>query len=159
MSEVLASTGTITRAPERRSAVAALQRLEMWRHGMAGTIFSFEPIIFESPSKLFKVKFEPDFGLRLHGKRTAFHLWNTQKPNLAPGATYAALSLVAEAYQGRDGAPDDVAVLSVREPPNAFLLSSVTVPSTLVVSIIEQIEDAIRGTATPLPPPEDRPAT
>jgi hypothetical protein len=159
MPDVLASTSTITRLSERLSAVAALQRLEKWRAAMPGTIFGFEPVVFESPAKLFRVKFEPDFGLRVHGQNTAFHLWNTQTPNLAPGRTYAALALVADAYQGHEDAPDDVAVLSVREPPTAFLLSSVMVPSALVASIVDDLEDIIEDTLTPPPPPDDRPIT
>jgi hypothetical protein len=158
MPDVLASTSTIKKPSERLSAITALQRLETWRAGMSGTIVTFEPVIFESPGKLFKVKFEPDFGVLIHGQITAFHLWNTQKPNLAAGSAYAALALVAEAYQDHDRAPGDVAVLSTRhDPPQELRLGDVPAPLALASSIIEQIEDDIRGATTSLPPPEDRP--
>ncbi|MDU7523827.1 MAG: hypothetical protein E7K72_21025, partial [Roseomonas mucosa] len=63
--DVLTSAGTITKLPERRSAVAALQRLDLWRRSAPGPVFQGEPVIYESPRRLFRVRFEPDFSIRL----------------------------------------------------------------------------------------------
>jgi len=157
MTDVMASAGRIVRLQERQSATLALQRLELWRAATPGDILYFSPVVFESPRHLFKVKFEPDFGLRVRGKTTAIHLWNTKHPKLSPGATYAALSLVAQAFETQEGAPEDVGVLSIREPPTAYLLSEVSDRSTIAASIMERMEEIIRGTISPPPPPEDRP--
>ena len=158
MADVIASAGNITRLPERLSAIAALQRLELWRAATPGEILQFAPVEFESPRSLFKVKFEPDFGLRIRGKTTAVHLWNTQRPQLSPGATFAALSLVAQAYQSREDGPEDVAVLSIREPPALYLLSQVRDRSAIAALMVERVEKTIQGTVQPPAAPEDRPA-
>ena len=158
MTDVIASAGRIVRLPERQSAALALQRLERWRAATPGDVLYFAPVVFESPRHLFKVKFEPDFGFRIGGKATAIHLWNTKYPKLAPGMTYAALSLVARAFEIRESAPEDVGVLSIREPPTAYLLSEVSDRSRIAALIVEQVEGIIQGTTPPPPPPEDRPA-
>ena len=158
MTDVIASAGKIVRLPERQSATLALQRLELWRAVTPGDVLHFAPVVFESPRHLFKVKFEPDFGLWIGGKATALHLWNTKHPKLAPGMTYAALSLVARAFETQEGAPEDVGVLSIREPPTAYLLSEVSDRSGIAALIVEQMEEIIQGTTPPPPPPEDRPA-
>jgi hypothetical protein len=80
------------------------------------------PSFMKVRTQLFRVRFEPDFGIRIHGKATALHLWNTKFPKLAPNTTYAALALVAQSLQHQDGNPDDIGVLSLREPPTAYLL-------------------------------------
>lgn len=158
LADVVASANTITRLPERLSAVAALTRLDTWRHDTAGTLFTYRPAAFESPSRRFKVKFEPDFGLQIRGAGTAFHIWNNKAPKLATGPTYAALHLIGEVYQGHDTMPDDIAVLSLREPPAVYRLGEVADMTDLAASITARLEDAIEeegGTA--LPPPEERP--
>jgi hypothetical protein len=155
--DVIALANAITSLSERTSAVAALSRLALWRTETAGPIIGFSPVAFESPSHLFKVKFDPDFGVLIHGKPTAIHLWNTKTVELAPGATYAALALVAQAYESQDGGPEDVGVLSMHEPPTLYLLSQVSDPSVAAASIVDHIEDIIQGTTSPPPPPEDHP--
>ena len=158
MPAVIASASAITRASERQSAIAALQRLEGWRVATPGEIVDISPVVFESPRHLFRVRFEPTLGLRIRGRTTAFHIWNTQRPKLASGPTYAALALVAKAYHSQGDGPDDVGVLSLREPVVAYFLSAVSDPSTLAASLVEHIEEIIGGGPPPPPPrPEDRP--
>jgi hypothetical protein len=157
MPDVITSAGTIVQLPERLSATLALQRLELWRIATPGAILQFSPVVFESPRHLFRVKFEPDFGLRIGGKNTAIHLWNTKQPNLSPGATYAALWLAAQAFRDQEHAPDDVGVLSIREPPTLYLLSQVRDASAVAASIVERMEETIQETPPPPPLPEDRP--
>lgn len=157
MADVVASAGRIVRLPERQSAVLALQRLELWRDTTPGEILAFPIVVFESPRHLFRVKFEPDFGLRIAGKPTAIHLWNTKHPPLASGPTYAALTLVAAAFQDEDDLPEDLGVLSIREPAKLYLLSDVSDRSAATASIVEWLEDTIEDTLPPPPPPEDRP--
>ena len=157
LSSVLASAHTIVQQPERASAVAALKQLELWRACSAGEIIDFAPTVYESPRQLFRVKFEPDFGILIHGSATAFHLWNTKSVKLAPNMTFAALALVADAYRSQDDGPDDVGVLSLREPPTTYLLSQAWDHSAVAASIVEQIEDIMQGPAPPPSLPEDRP--
>ena len=157
LGSVIASAETITRTSERQSAVAALERLAMWRDEHPGEMVTPPLIAFESPSHLFRVRFEPDFGLRLGGKTTAFHIWNTKRPRLAPGITYAALTAVAQAFEGQQGVPDDIGVLSMREPPAAYLLSDVPNQDMLAARVIARLEDIFRGSTPPAPQREDRP--
>lgn len=157
LAEVMAAAERIKRPAERNSALEALQRLEPWRSANPGRIFSVSPVSFESPSRLFKVQFEADFGLRSRGKTTAIHIWNTMRPPLAPGAVYGALALVVQSYAGRDEIPADVGVLSMREPPRLFKSSDVADQSMLAAAIVSRLEDTIRGTIPPMAPPERRP--
>ena len=157
IADVLASAETIVKAPERLSAIAALERLDIWRGAVTGTVVSVPPITFESPGHLFRVKFEADFGLRIGTTTAAIHIWNTKRPLLASGPTYAALSLIAQAFELHDDAPDDIGVLSLREPTLLYRLSDVSDPSALASSLVDQLEDTIRG-ATPPPPSPDHPS-
>jgi hypothetical protein len=157
LEDVTASTGTIARLPERQSAVAALQRLALWREATSGTILRFSPATYESPRHLFKVGFEPDFGLLIGGKATALHIWNTKTPKLSPGAVYAALTLIAEAYRDKAGAPKDLGVLSVREPVTLYLLSEAADWSGVATAIVRQFEEVFQGPRPSPAPPEDRP--
>jgi hypothetical protein len=157
LSDMLASAAAITQLPERVSAVAALHRLALWRTKRDGQVLTFPPIVFESPSHLFKVRFEPDFGMLVQDKPTAIHLWNTKSVKLSPAATYASLALAAQAYQGQEFGPDDVGVLSMHEPPSLYRLSQVPARSALSTSAIEHIEGLIYGAMSEPTRREDRP--
>jgi hypothetical protein len=157
IAEILASAEKITRSSERQSALGALQRLETWRAAHPGRIVAVPPAIFESPAHLFRVKFEADFGLHARGRTTAIHLWNTMRPPLSADATYAAITLAAQAFDSLDDAPGDLGVLSMREPSRLYRLSDVGDQSALAASIVERLEETIRGTIRPLPSPEHRP--
>lgn len=158
MASVLASAAGITTDHERASAIAALERLEAWRLDTPGEIVNVNATIYESPHGLFSVRYEPAFGLKVAGQTTAFHIWNTKHPPLAPGPTFAALSLIDQAYDIEGKRPDDVAVLSLRGEPHTFALSDVADMSDLAEALVDRIEDIIDGGPSPSPnAPEDHP--
>ncbi len=111
--ELLSKAEAIKRIPERVSAKRGLQALGAWRVLNPGPIFSFEPVLFESPGRYFKVQFLPNFGVQLGGKNVAVHVWNTASPELDVRMTYAALSLFPALYKQHEACPDDLAVLSL----------------------------------------------
>lgn len=157
ISEVLASAETITRASERLSAIGALKRLEIWREKYPQEIVTVPTTIFESPGGLFRVKFQADFGLRVSGKTIAIHIWNTKHPLLAAGAVYSAMTLVSQGFEGQDNGPDDIGVLSLREPSHLYQLSEVSDQSALAASFVDQVEETIRNSTPPPPPPGHHP--
>lgn len=128
-----------------------------WRCATPGEILHFPPVVFESPRSLFKVKFEPDFGLRIAGKPTAIHLWNTAKPKLALGPTYAALTLAAQSYEAYRDGPTDIGVLSMRDPPSFYPLSAAPDHSAAAIAMLEHVEETILETTLPPPPAEEHP--
>ena len=160
--EVLLTAEDIARAPERRSAKTGLERLGIWRVLNAGPILSFEPVLFESPAKNFKVQFLPNFGIRLGGETLAVHIWNTAKTDLDIRMTYAALSLFPALYADEKAQPDDIAVLSL---PNSRLyrLSEVEdqteVGRRLVRRLDDLFEEIRREPTKPNAPPKGRPVT
>lgn len=157
IADLLMSAGKIVQPPERLSAMAGLERLALWRAAHPGPILDFAPVTFESPGHLFKVKFEPDLGLPLLGTSTAIHFWNTKTPALSLNATYVALALAAQAYEKQEGAPEDVAVLSIREPPTLYRLSETGDWSSVAASVVERLEEIIEGPSSPPPSPGDHP--
>ena len=158
MEDVAASITEIVRAPEQQSARVGLERLEQWRREHPGTIVPFAPVTYESPAGLYRVVFTPDFGVRIGRATVAVHLWNTARPALTPRMVYAALSLFASLYAATDYPPDDIAVLSLREP-RLYRLSEAGRFAGLGVSLAGRIEDMLRDVSDELglPPPEDRP--
>lgn len=159
MEEVLASVAGIARAPEQASARIGLQRLEEWRGAHPGVIVPFAPAIYESPARLFKISFTADFGVRLGRDVIAVHIWNTARPELSPRMVYAALSLFAPVYAAMEDSPDDIAVLSLREP-RLYRLSEAGRYAGLGTSLAERIEEMLREVRDELrlPLPDDRPA-
>jgi len=161
LAHLIASAETIAQPPERKSAIAALELLETWRNNTPGKIINFGSVVFESPRHLFRVRFEPDFGILHQGRPTAIHIWNTKLPKLSLGPTRAALALVAQAFQDQQNKPEDVGVLSLREPVATYLLSDSPNPAALSKTLIEYVEEIIRKTPPGGPPgpaqPEDRP--
>lgn len=160
MADVMASVGRITRAPEQNSARAALERLETWRSENPGAMVPYSSATYESPGGLFKVVFTPDFGLRLGTHDTAVHIWNTAKPALASRTVYAALSLFPGIYANADGAPDDLALLSLREPPHLYRLSDGEEFAAVGARIAGSIEEIFREERDELglpPPGQPRP--
>jgi hypothetical protein len=158
MPDLLASAGQIVQPPERLSAVAGLERLALWRAKNPAVVLDVAPVTYESPQHLFKVEFKADFAVPRHGEKTAIHIWNTKTPALVPGAVYAALSLIAQACENEEGAPDDFGVLSLREPTILYLLSEAADWSGVAATLVERIEDIIQGPALPPPQPEDHPS-
>ena len=158
MEDVMASIAQIVRAPEQASARLGLERLDEWRAAHPGAIVPYAPITYESPAGLFKVTFTADFGIRLGRDGIAAHLWNTATPALSPRMVYAALSLFEPLYAASDNPPDDIAVLSLREP-RLYRLSEAGRFAGLGVSLANRIEDMMRDIADELDLPghEDRP--
>jgi hypothetical protein len=160
--DVLLTTAEIKRPPERRSAKTGLERLGIWRDFNAGPILSFEPVLFESPAKNFKVQFLPNFGIQLNRQNVAVHIWNTAKPDLDVRMAYAALSLFPSLYALQEVPPDDIAVLSL---PNSQLyrLSEVEDQSEIGRRLVRRLDDLFEEVrdepVKPSPPPKDRPAT
>jgi len=115
-------------------------------------------VTYESPAGLFRVNFTADFGVRIGRDAVAVHLWNTATPALSPRMVYAALSLFAPLYAATDNPPDDIAVLSLREP-RLYRLSEAGRYAGLGSSLASRIEELLRDVSDELglPPPEDRP--
>jgi hypothetical protein len=160
MEDIVASIAEIARAPEQASTRVGLQRLEEWRRAHPGAIVPFAPATYESPSGLFKVNFTADFGVRIGRDSVAVHLWNTATPELSPRRVYAALSLFAPVYAGIGNPPDDISVLSLREP-RLYRLSEAGRYAGLGASLADRIEEMLRDASRELglPPPEERPGS
>lgn len=158
MEHVVGSISDIARAPEQASARIGLQRLEEWRRAQPGAIIPFAPMTYESPAGLFKVTFTADFGVRIGRESVAVHLWNTAAPELAPRMVYAALSMFPPLYATIDNPPDDIAVLSLREP-RLYRLSEAGRYAGLGAGLADRIEEMLRDVTQELglPPPEERP--
>ena len=161
MDEVLSSVSEISRAPEQRSARNGLERLNAWRRDNPGPILSYAPVSYESPGGLYKVGFNPDFGLNIGGQGVAIHVWNTARPDLVPRMAYAALSLIAPQYEGQNNAPDDLGVLSLPDM-KLYRLSDAGRYAGLGPGLAERLEDLMREVQNSLDqpsgePPEDRP--
>jgi len=158
---LLLEAAAITNPAEGRSAVAALQYLRDWQEDHPIDPTTLQPRSYESPSKRFKVKFTPDFGIKIGDIRVSIHIWNTKIPSLDARMTYAALSLFAELYEDEVDGPLDLAVLSV--PDNRlYRLSDVPNPAVLaarvvalVEALVEEIGDEIRRPS--FPPGPDQP--
>lgn len=142
LEEVLASLADIKRSSERLSAIQALTRLAGWRAGNPGELLNYGPATYSHGSGLFKVAFTPDFGVKLGHVRTAVHIWNTGKPALTTRTVYAALSLFPGLYEGSD-APDDFALLSLREP-QIYRLSEAGRYAGLGESVAEKVAESFR---------------
>lgn len=158
MEDIMASVTQIARAPEQASARLGLHRLEEWRLANPGAIIPYTPVTYESPSQLFKVTFTADFGVRIGSDGVAVHLWNTAFPSLSPRMVYAALSLFERPYSAAHNPPDDLAVLSLREP-RLYRLSDAGRFAGLGASLAARIEDMMRDISDELELPghEDRP--
>lgn len=160
MQDIVASISDIARAPEQASARVGLQRLEEWRSAHPGAIVPFAPVIYESPAGLFRVNFTADFGVRIGREAVAVHLWNTATPELSARLVYATLSLFAPVYAATDNPPEDIAVLSLREP-RLYRLSEAGRYAGLGASLADRIEEMLRDVSQELglPPAEERPGS
>lgn len=157
LEDVVATLQAIKQAPERLSAIQALERLAMWRSDNPGDLLRFTPMTYSHPSGLFKVAFTPDFGVELDGSGVAVHIWNTARPELSAKAVYAALSLFPNLYEGGH-APDDLAVLSLREP-QLYRLSEAGRFASLGQSFADRVAEGFEQAHRELDRggPEDRP--
>jgi hypothetical protein len=159
MEDIVASIADIIRAPEQRSAQVGLERLEQWRREHPGEVIAYKPATYESPAGLLKVTYTADFGVRLGTDGVAVHIWNTAAPALSTRMVYAALSLFPAVYGATDDPPDDIAVLSLREP-RLLRLSEAGRYAGLGASLAARVEDLLRDVRDELglPPAEERPS-
>nr|WP_314262426.1 hypothetical protein [uncultured Devosia sp.] len=134
----LAAIQAITKDAERNSATNALARLRAWQDLNPGDIFHLSDRTYESPAGVFKVRFSPDFGVELAGRRVGVHLWNTKVPELDTRLTRACLALFGDAYEQQG--MDDLAVLSLRKS-QLISLNGSTEAADLAIHMIEAIED------------------
>lgn len=159
LADLLILADKIKSERERNSLKAALNQLNLWRASHPGPLLTFAPVVFQSPGKLFKIRFEPDFGLAIDGRATAIHIWNTKRPPLVQRMVFAALSWLPEHYEAADRRPDDFAVLSLRDGSLTRLSASREAHAIGpgVLSLLEQLFERVRGEITPPKAPEDRP--
>jgi hypothetical protein len=159
LADLLEEADALGNEAEGRAAREALLFLEGWRSDFPGRLFDFSPCVWESPNRLFKVRYTPDFGIEIGGVRVGVHIWKTQRPPLDARMTYAALSLFPELYAGQDDGPEDLAVLSVITG-RLYRLSDVpdqTVLADRVVQFVENLIEDLTDEISPPPAPEDRP--
>ena len=88
--------------------------------------------------------------------RVAVHIWKTQRPPLDVRMTYAALSLFSDLYDGAQGGPQDLAVLSVVDG-RLYRLSDVPDQGILADRVAAFIENLIRDISEEISPPPPRP--
>ncbi len=116
IAEVLESLPEITKQPERESVRRGVQNLIEWRDSNPSEIFEVAPATYESPNGIFKVNYTPDFGVRVGGRKTAIHIWNTKTPELSRRIVYSALAIFSDHYRNTSSSSlDDIAVLSLRD--------------------------------------------
>lgn len=142
--------------PERKAMVAGLTKLGLWCNGVGGEGFKPKAKTYESPKGLFKIAFQPEFGVKVGGKRMAFHVWNTKKPDLDPAAAYAALALMAKLYAEDDDCPDDFGIVSLHEP-KAYLLSDPAASRVASASLVARIEELMLDIGSEGPGDSDAP--
>lgn len=161
LQEVLRLAGEITQPSERSSAQSGLERLAEWRSNNPGSILNFEPVVFESPAKNFKVQFQPDFGVQLGEQKIATHIWNTRTTVLDKRMMYAALSLILPLYSSKENSPSHVGVLSLPDQ-ELYRLGEVgeyaEVGSRLVRMLDDIFEEISRESESPGKPSGDQPS-
>lgn len=125
-----------------------------------GPFFEIPPATFKSPGGMFNVRFLPDFGVEIGGKRTAIHIWNTKAPDLNRQFCHGALALFPKIYAEQDGAPDDLAVLSLRDG-SLYRLSEAGDVASFGLSVAMAIENLFqreaRDLGLPINPPKPDP--
>jgi hypothetical protein len=112
--EIADAIQNIKREPERNSAKKAIKEIIAWRKASkAMELFKAPSMIYESPGSMFQVRFDPDFAAHIDGRKTAIHLWNTQKPQLQRTFVLSSLALMAGKYKSEEDGVDDIAVYSL----------------------------------------------
>lgn len=139
MESLLLSADDIVKDAEKKSVIRGLETLEQWRLETPGDLFEVASRTFESPGGIFKVSYQPNFGITLPTGRTAVHLWNTKAPTLDRRLSYAALSLFPDLYSAAGDNLDDFAVLSLHEP-RLIRLNEVADQSVLAERLIAALE-------------------
>lgn len=115
LSDTLAKISSIPKLPERRSAKRGVVRFLRWIKNHSGAVSFCDPIVIDSPSGLFRIRFEADFVVEIAGRRTAVHVWNTKSPKLNKSHVIAALTIVQKHWPKNLDNVDDFAVLSLQD--------------------------------------------
>lgn len=160
METIVESIAGIVKAAEQNSVRTGLSALMEWRRQNPGEIIEYPSGMLESPTGSFRVNFTPDFGMLSRGKRTAVHIWNTKRPDFNRRLAYAAMSLFPPVYAGMPDAPEDLAVLSLRDG-ELYQLSSAVDHSRLGAAILASIDALTQSVSEELglpPPRHDRPS-
>ena len=155
MEAIIESIAAIVKAAEQNSVRTGLSVLTEWRRKNPGEIIEFPSAILESPTGSFRVNFTPDFGMLSRGKRTAVHIWNTKRPDFNRRLAYAAMSLFPPVYAGMPGAPEDLAILSLRDG-ELYQLSSAVDHSRLGAAILASIDALTQSVSEELGLPTQR---
>lgn len=130
------------KVPERNSLINGLKKLGLWREGVTGAACKIAPKVYQSPRGIYKIAIQPEFGIDTNGRRIAFQIWNTKKPDLNVDAVYGTMALLPALYTGEINAPSDFGVLSLHEP-RVYLVSDRVVSPLLIDRVIGTIEDGI----------------
>ncbi len=156
LEDLLEAAKDVAQLPERKSLIAGLERLALWRKGAPGQLRNVPPRVWESPKGFFKIAVQPEFGLINEGRLTAFHLWNTKTTDLDEDAAYAVLALLPELYRDMDDAPTDFGILSLHEPRALLLSQRPAASSSWLVQGVEaciiEIYNEAGGPPQPTPP-------
>jgi len=115
LKEILAEVAKITKSSERRSTKRGVVSFLRWIKVNGGSISFCDPVFIDSPSGLFKIRFDANCVVEINGRRTAIHVWNTQKPKLSRKEVLAALALVRRNVVTKVDTADDFAVLSLQD--------------------------------------------
>lgn len=115
VSDILSSLAKIKKPSERRSAKRGIIRFIRWIKENPGAVAFCPPVVIESPSASFRVRFDADCVIEIDGRRTAVHVWNTQTPKLSKSQVMAALTLVQRSIPKGTDYVDDFAVLSLQD--------------------------------------------
>jgi hypothetical protein len=115
LKENLAEIAKITKSSERRSTKRGVVSFLRWIKVNGGSISFCDPIFIDSPAGLFKIRFDANCVVEINGRRTAIHVWNTQKPKLSRKEVSAALALVRRNVVTKVDTADDFAVLSLQD--------------------------------------------
>lgn len=140
---LIAEASKIDPVPERKAMVAGLEKLGIWLDNEVGAGFKPDARVFESPRGIFRISFQPEFGLAAGSKRIAFQVWNNKTPALRLGAVYSTLALMADAYEDLEHCPDDFGLVSLREPKAFRLSDPAAARYAASTSMVEWIEELI----------------
>ncbi|SCX27349.1 hypothetical protein [Agrobacterium rosae] len=140
LKEVLVEIAEITKPSERRSTKRGVVRFLRWIIANGNAVTFCDPIFIQSPLGFFKVRFDANCVVEINGRRTAVHVWNTQKPKLSEKEVMAALTLVRRSVDTKTDVIDDFAVLSLQDGRLYKWSDNPTHYSILADSILLQID-------------------
>lgn len=133
----LRELNAINEGPERTSATHALGKLTEWLGGQSAQVVVGGDVKAVSPTGLFSVKFAPDFGLDLNGKRFRVHIWNTKQPAVRLREAIGTIGLFSDETDA-----SELAILSLRTG-ELFASANVQSAKDLALLLARDIERRI----------------